>query len=71
MSADEVSERAVYLCTGNPLPEDIAATVQALFNEGFLDAFSRLAAMQVDKGLALADIVQQLHPCAPARTWDF
>jgi hypothetical protein len=38
--------------------------VQALFNEGFLDVFARLAAMQVEKGLALADIVQQLHPCA-------
>ena len=38
--------------------------MQALFNEGFLDVFARLAAMQVEKGLALADIVQQLHPCA-------
>ena len=28
MSTEVVSERAVYMCTGNPLPEDIAAAVQ-------------------------------------------
>ena len=66
MSADEVSEAAVYACTGNPLPQDIAAAVQALFNDGFRTVFAALADMQVAKGLALTDIVQQLHPCAPA-----
>jgi hypothetical protein len=64
MSAGEVSEAAVYACTGNPLPADIAAAVQQLFNDDFRSVFASLADMQVTKGLALTDIVQQLHPCA-------
>ncbi len=66
MSADVVSEEAVYQCTGNPLPKDIEAIVQALFNEDFVDVFAKVQDMQINKGLALTDIVQQLHPCAPA-----
>ena len=66
MSADEVSEAAVYACTGNPLPQDIAAAVQALFNDDFRGVFAALTDMQLTKGLALTDIVQQLHPCALA-----
>ena len=64
MSAGEISEAAVYACTGNPLPADIAAAVQQLFNDDFRSVFASLADMQVAKGLALTDIVQQLHPCA-------
>jgi replication factor C subunit 3/5 len=66
MSTDVVGEEAVYQCTGNPLPKDIEAIVQALFNEDFVDVFDRVQDMQLNKGLALTDIVQQLHPCAPA-----
>lgn len=65
MSADRVDEDTVYQCTGNPLPKDIEAIVQALFNEDFVDVFNKVKDMQVNKGLALTDIVQQLHPCAP------
>lgn len=64
MSADRVDEDTVYQCTGNPLPKDIEAIVQALFNEDFVDVFNKVQDMQVNKGLALTDIVQQLHPCA-------
>lgn len=64
MSADRVDEDAVYQCTGNPLPKDIEAIVQALFNDDFVAVFERLQDMQLNKGLALTDIVQQLHPCA-------
>ncbi|KAK9915083.1 hypothetical protein WJX75_004524 [Coccomyxa subellipsoidea] len=62
MSTDVVGEEAVYQCTGNPLPKDIEAIVQALFNEDFVDVFDRVQDMQLNKGLALTDIVQQLHP---------
>ena len=65
MSADRVDEDTVYQCTGNPLPKDIEAIVQALFNEDFVDVFNKVQDMQVNKGLALTDIVQQLHPYAP------
>ncbi|CAL8468720.1 g8260 [Coccomyxa elongata] len=62
MSADRVDEDTVYQCTGNPLPKDIEAIVQALFNEDFVDVFNKVQDMQINKGLALTDIVQQLHP---------
>ena len=63
MSTDEVSEAAVYACTGNPLHKDIGAIVTSLLNDDFLDVSASVAAMQVAKGLALTDIVQQLHSC--------
>jgi len=65
MASAEVSEESVYLCTGSPLPTDIEAVCQALFNEDFVDVYARVGDMQVAKGLALVDIVQQLLPCAP------
>lgn len=64
MASSEVSEESVYLCTGSPLPKDIEAIAQALFNEDFVDVYARIGDMQVAKGLALVDIVQQLLPCA-------
>ncbi len=67
MASAEVSEESVYLCTGSPLPTDIEAVCQALFNEDFVDVYARVGDMQVAKGLALVDIVQQLLPCAPPR----
>ena len=65
MASGEVSKTTTYLCTGSPLPTDIEAIAKALFNEDFVDVFERIGAMQVAKGLALVDIVQQLLPCAP------
>ena len=62
MSSDVVSEDTVYKCTGSPLPKDIEAIVNALFNENFDEVFEKIKDMQVQKGLALTDIVQQLHP---------
>ena len=68
MSAERVDEEAVYMCTGNPMPKDIQAIVQALFNEDFVDVFAKILDMQMNKGLAVTDIVQQLHPCAASLT---
>ena len=39
MAAGEVDERAVYLCTGNPLPEDLQTIANWLFNEDFATCF--------------------------------
>ena len=62
MASPVVDEKAVYLNTGNPLPEDISTCVHWLFNEPFTTVFQKLSELQVLKGLALLDIVQQLHP---------
>ena len=39
MAAGKVDERAVYLCTGNPLPEDLQTIANWLFNEDFATCF--------------------------------
>lgn len=61
MASEVVDERAAYQNTGNPLPEDISTCVHWLFNEPFTAVFQKMSEMQVLKGLALLDIVQQLH----------
>ena len=40
MSAAEVSQEAVYQCTGNPLPRDIEECYRWLMNETIAEAFS-------------------------------
>jgi len=61
MASDDVSEEAVYTCTGNPLPRDIQQIVEWIMNQSFAEAFASLSQMQVLKGLALVDIIQELH----------
>jgi hypothetical protein len=41
MSADELTEEAVYACTGNPLPRDIEQCANWLLNEPMSAAFQR------------------------------
>jgi replication factor C subunit 3/5 len=62
MAFPEVDADAVYLTTGAPLPRDVEAVVGWLLNEDFNVAFDRIAQLQVDKGVALVDIVRELHP---------
>lgn len=62
MASGEIDEKAVYQCTGNPLPEDVEQIAQWLFNESFVTCFNNIIDIQVNKGLSLLDIVQQLHP---------
>lgn len=39
MSHDEVNEEAVYLVTGQPLPNDIATIVEWMLNEDYTSAY--------------------------------
>lgn len=39
---DEVTERNVYLCTGQPLPTDIAKIVEWMLNESFSTAYESI-----------------------------
>lgn len=39
MSAVEVTEEAVYNCTGSPLPRDIQLRVESMLNDDFATAF--------------------------------
>eukprot|EP00049_Salpingoeca_infusionum_P002717 m.59125 g.59125 ORF g.59125 m.59125 type:complete len:350 (-) comp11750_c0_seq3:1757-2806(-) len=61
MASDIVSATNVYICTGTPLPEDIEAIMSKMVTESFTDAFRFVSGLKVDKGLALVDIVRDLH----------
>ncbi|CAN0892331.1 Replication factor C subunit 5 [Linum grandiflorum] len=60
MASQHITEEAVYLCTGNPLPKDIEQICFWLLNESFVDSFKRIAEMKNRKGLAIVDIVREV-----------
>lgn len=53
---------AAYATAGKPLPSDIEKCVEWLLNSPLAEAFGRMAELQAGKGVALVDILQQLHP---------
>ncbi|OIV97942.1 hypothetical protein TanjilG_12699 [Lupinus angustifolius] len=60
MASQQITEEAVYLCTGNPLPKDIEQISFWLLNEKFADSFKRINEIKTRKGLALVDIVREV-----------
>ncbi|KND04456.1 replication factor C subunit 3 [Spizellomyces punctatus DAOM BR117] len=56
-----VTEQAVYLCTGSPLPADINQIAEWLLNSDFATAYENIQQLRITKGLALADIITELH----------
>ncbi|KAJ3204990.1 hypothetical protein HDU82_005473 [Entophlyctis luteolus] len=56
--ADELS---VYTCVGAPLPGDIEKIADWLFADTFDLAHSKIKSLKDEKGLALADIIGELH----------
>ena len=42
MASQQITEEAVYLCTGNPLPKDIEQISYWLLNESFAASFDRI-----------------------------
>lgn len=58
---DITGEREVYLCTGLPLPEDIEQIRDWLFNSDFTAARDSIVALKTERGLALQDILTELH----------
>ncbi|KAG8479403.1 hypothetical protein CXB51_029114 [Gossypium anomalum] len=57
MASQKITEEAVYLCTGNPLPKDIEQISYWLLNESFAE---RVSETKTRKGLALIDIVREV-----------
>ncbi|KAI4307252.1 hypothetical protein L6164_030458 [Bauhinia variegata] len=60
MASQQITEEAVYLCTGNPLPKDIEQISYWLLNEQFAESFKRIYEVKTRKGLALIDIVREV-----------
>lgn len=62
MASPHLTEEAVYLCTGNPMPKDIEQIAFWLLNEPFSTAYQKITQMKTSKGLALVDVVKELQP---------
>ncbi|KAK9052600.1 hypothetical protein SSX86_029230 [Deinandra increscens subsp. villosa] len=60
MASQQITEEAVYLCTGNPLPKDIEQISYWLLNEPFSYSYQKISDMKSTKGLALVDIVKEV-----------
>lgn len=57
-----VNEDTVYTCVGHPLKKDIDNIVHWLLNDDeFKDTYQKLNQMKINKGLALEDILTQVH----------
>ncbi|KAH9623159.1 hypothetical protein KSS87_011013 [Heliosperma pusillum] len=60
MASQQITEEAVHLCTGNPLPKDIEKISYLLLNESFATSFNGISEMKAKKGLALVDIIREV-----------
>ncbi|XP_060079702.1 replication factor C subunit 5-like isoform X1 [Ylistrum balloti] len=61
MAYDSVSEDNVYTCVGHPLRRDIENIVNWVLNEGFTIAYNNIMDLKSAKGLALQDILREVH----------
>ncbi|CAG9857368.1 unnamed protein product [Phyllotreta striolata] len=56
-----VTEDNVYTCVGHPLRTDIENIVKWLLNENFSDTYKNIRELKMIKGLALHDILTEVH----------
>ncbi len=63
-AADVVDEEVVYECTGNPRPGDIRAIVEWMVQLGFSEAYRKTERLRALKGLAVADLLTEVHSYA-------
>ncbi|XP_046561286.1 replication factor C subunit 5-like [Haliotis rubra] len=61
MAYEEVNEDNVYTCVGHPLRRDIENIVNWVLNENFTAAYNNISHLKVAKGLALQDILTEVH----------
>ncbi|XP_060596174.1 replication factor C subunit 5-like [Ruditapes philippinarum] len=61
MAYDEISEDSVYMCVGHPLRKDIENIMYWILNENFTTAYNNLMNLKTAKGLALQDILTEVH----------
>jgi len=61
MASGSVNLENIYLCTGNPLPSDIEQILYWMLNDNYSEAYKSLKQLKGLKGLALADILREIH----------
>jgi replication factor C subunit 3/5 len=62
MAHDVVSEETVCASTGSPLSADIKTVINWLLNAPISEVYPNIRALQVEKGLALTDIIREISP---------
>ena len=58
---DVVTSDNIHATTGSPLPSDVEDIVKWLLNEPFATAFHRTLQLKTSKGLAMADLLLEIH----------
>uniref|UniRef100_A0A8L0DRN9 Replication factor C (activator 1) 5 n=1 Tax=Oncorhynchus mykiss TaxID=8022 RepID=A0A8L0DRN9_ONCMY len=61
MAYGKVTEDNVYTCTGHPLRSDIANILDWSLNKDFTSAYNQILQLKTLKGLALHDILTEVH----------
>ena len=56
-----MDDELVYAITGSPMPKDIERVIYWLMNEDFCTAYANTRNLQVEKGLALQDILSEVY----------
>lgn len=56
-----VDASLVYQVAGKPTPDDVDTIVNSVLNDSIQEASSKIGYLQLERGLALADIVYELH----------
>ncbi|KAM9980243.1 hypothetical protein ACTFIZ_006487 [Dictyostelium cf. discoideum] len=58
---NNITEEAIYKCTGYPMPSDIELMVDWLLNSDYEEAFQNISDLKKKKGLSLNDIISTLQ----------
>jgi replication factor C subunit 3/5 len=61
LATSVVNESNVYQCAGYPLPDEIRGELQNLLNQPLQTTVASLETLRNEKGLALLDILRELH----------
>lgn len=62
MAYKNVTEENVYACVGHPTPDDIKTIINWLMSvESFQECFDNVQELKANKGLALEDILREVH----------
>ncbi|OON14230.1 putative replication factor C small subunit, partial [Opisthorchis viverrini] len=62
MSAPKIDESSVYACVAYPSPAEIRSLTDSMLNEPIHSAFKNILATKNLKGIALQDVLTELHP---------
>ncbi|CAH8611095.1 unnamed protein product [Dicrocoelium dendriticum] len=62
MSAPQIDEASVYACVGYPTVGEIQSLTDWMLNEPIESAYTKILRTKSSKGIALQDIVTELHP---------